>query len=213
MNRPLLAAVVLSMSPLAYAPQAFAEHGTAHDPYTGGSIESGATKAAACGACHGPGGNGAISPQWPKLAGQSAAFTVKQLKAFKSGQRKDPVMQAQVANLSDADMDDLGAFFAAQRQVPGLGSQDSIALGEKLYRAGDVARSLPACGACHGPAGAGIEGAKYPQIAGQNSAYTEKQLKAYRSGERITGPMMLGIANKLSDAEIAALSSYISGLQ
>jgi cytochrome c553 len=208
MNRHLLAAVVLAMSPYA-----FAEHGAEHDPYTGGSVEAGATKAAVCGACHGPGGNGAINPEWPKLAGQSGAFIVKQLKAFKSGQRKNPVMLGQVANLSDADMADLGAFFAAQKPVPGLGSKDSIAVAEKLYRAGDATRSLPACGACHGPTGAGVEGAKYPQIGGQNSRYIEAQLKAYRSGERTTGPMMLGIANKLSDAEIAALSSYLAGLQ
>lgn len=204
MNRHLLAVVALAMSSYAYAD---------HDPYTGGSVEAGAAKAAVCGACHGPGGNGAISPEWPKLAGQSAAFTVKQLKAFKSGQRKNPVMQGQAANLSEADMNDLGAYFAAQNSVPGLGSKDAIAIAEKLYRAGDAARSLPACGSCHGPSGAGVEGAKYPQIGGQNVRYTEAQLKAYRSGERTTGPMMLGIANKLSDAEIAALSSYIAGLQ
>ncbi len=208
MNRPLLAAVVFAMSPYV-----FAEQGALHDPYTGGSAEAGAAKAAVCVACHGPGGNGAISPEWPKLAGQSSAFVVKQLKAFKSAQRKNPVMMGQVANLSEADMNDLGAYFAAQKPAPGVGSKDSITLAEKLYRAGDAARSLPACGACHGPAGAGVQGAKYAQIGGQNARYTEAQLKAYRSGERTTGPMMLGIASKLSDAEIAALSSYIAGLQ
>ncbi len=208
MNRHLLAAAVLAMSPYA-----FAGHGAEHDPYTGGSAEAGAGKAAVCGACHGPGGNGAINPEWPKLAGQSSAYIVKHLKAFKSGARKNPVMMGQAANLSEADMADLGAYFSAQKPVPGLGSKDSIAIAEKLYRAGDAARSLPSCGSCHGPAGAGVDGAQYPRIGGQNARYSEAQLKAYRSGERTTGPKMLGIAAKLSDAEIAALSSYIAGLQ
>lgn len=208
MNRRTIAVVVLAMSPYA-----FAEPAAAPDAFTGGSAEAGASKSAVCGACHGPGGNGAINPAWPKLAGQGSSYIVKQLKAFKSGARKNPVMAAQAANLSDADMADLGAFFTAQKPVPGLGSKDSIVIAEKLYRAGDAARGLPACGSCHGPAGAGVAGAQYPRIGSQNSGYAEAQLKAYRSGERTTGPKMLAIAGKLSDAEIAALSSYIAGLQ
>lgn len=208
MNRHLLAAVALAMTPYA-----FAENGPVHDPFTGGSVEAGAGKAAVCGACHGPGGNGAINPEWPKLAGQGSSYIVKQLKAFKSGTRKSPVMMGQVAKLSDADMADLGAFFSSQKPVPGVASKDSITIAEKLYRSGDAARGVPACAACHGPAGAGVAASKYPRIGGQNAGYSANQLKAYHSGERTTGPMMLGIAAKLTDPEIASLSSYIAGLQ
>lgn len=207
MNRHLLAAFAL-----AFTPFAFAENGT-NDPFTGGSAEAGAAKAAVCSACHGPGGNGAINPEWPKLAGQGASYTLKQLKAFKTGVRKNPVMMGQAAALSDADMADLAAYFAAQKSVPGLASKDSIAVAERLYRAGDAARGIAACAGCHGPKGEGNAAAQYAQIGGQNAAYTALALKAYRSGERTTGPKMLSIAAKLTDAEIAALSSYIAGLQ
>lgn len=208
MNRHLLAVFALALSPFA-----FADHGDSHDPFTGGSAEAGAAKAAVCGACHGPGGNGAINPEWPKLAGQGAPFLVKHLKAFKSGARKNPVMQGQAANLSDADINDLAAYFAAQKIVPGVASKDSIAVAETLYRAGDASRGIAACAGCHGPKGAGNAAAQYAQIGGQNAAYTASALKAYRTGERTTGQKMLSIAAKLTDAEIAALSSYIAGLQ
>lgn len=208
MNRHLFAVFALAITPFVHA-----GHGDGHDPFTGGSAEAGAAKAAVCGACHGPGGNGAINPLWPKLAGQHAAYTVKQLSAFKAGSRKDPVMQGQAAGLSTADINDLAAHFAVQKAVPGVASKDSIAVAEKLYRAGDAVRGVAACAGCHGPAGGGNAAAKYPQISGQNAGYTAAQLKAYRAGARTTGPMMLSISAKLTDAEIAALSSYIAGLQ
>lgn len=208
MNRHLLAVFALALSPFAYA-----GHGEGHDPFTGGSAEAGAAKAAVCGACHGAGGNGAVNPEWPKLAGQGSAYLAKHLKAFKTGARKNPVMQGQAANLSDTDINDLAAYFAAQKAVPGVASKDSVALAQTLYRAGDAQRGIAACAGCHGPAGAGNEAAQYAQIGGQNAGYTASALKAYRSGERTTGPKMLSIAAKLTDAEIAALSSYIAGLQ
>ena len=157
MNRQLIAVVVLAMSPVA-----FAEHPPA--PASGGSIEAGAAKSAVCGACHGPGGNGAINPEWPKLAGQSGSYIVKQLKAFKSAQRKTPVMMGQVANLSETDMADLGASFESLKPVPGVGSKDAIAVAEKIYRAGDAARGLPACTAPPRPAGAGLAPPTHPPI-------------------------------------------------
>ena len=79
----------------------------------GGDVEAGKTKAATCAACHGPTGISAID-MYPNLAGQHADYIVKQLKAFKDGTRQDPVMAPMVAALSDQDMADLGAFFAAQ---------------------------------------------------------------------------------------------------
>ncbi len=80
-----------------------------------GDAAAGKSKAASCAACHGPGGNSA-NPLWPKLAGQHAAYLVKQLKAFKSGARKDPLMSPMAAPLSDQDMENLGAYFASEKQ-------------------------------------------------------------------------------------------------
>lgn len=198
------------------APLAALAEGATSDPFTKGNAAAGATKAAVCGACHGVGGNGIINPEWPKLAGQHSSYTLGQLKAFKSNERKNPVMYGQSAALSDQDMADLAAYFAAQKAVPGLASEQSVKVAQKLYRAGDAARGLPSCSGCHGPTGAGQPAALYPRIGGQNGAYTLNQLKAYKSGERAGGkhaPIMVAIAAKLTDDEIAALASYVNGLQ
>lgn len=202
---PLLAA-------LASAP-AFAQGA---DPFTGGNAEAGATKAAVCAACHGPGGNSA-NPEWPKLAGQHAAYVVQQLKMFKSGERKNPVMAPQAAGLSDQDMKDLAAYFAKQPAQPGVASPDAVKLAEPLYRAGDAKRGLPACAGCHGPKGAGNAAAAYPRIGGQHAKYTATVLRTLRgaAGQGASQNLvtMSSVAAKLSDAEIDALASYVNGLQ
>ena len=79
-----------------------------------GDAGAGKTKAVVCSACHGIDGN-SINPLWPNLAGQHAAYLAKQMKAFRSGERKDPVMGPMAAGLSDADIDDLAAFYASQK--------------------------------------------------------------------------------------------------
>ena len=81
----------------------------------GGDAKLGEAKAGVCMACHGPQGN-STNPDWPKLAGQHASYLVKQLQAFKSGARKDPLMSSQAVPLSDDDMINLAAYFAAQKQ-------------------------------------------------------------------------------------------------
>ena len=80
-----------------------------------GDAAAGKTKAAACAACHGVDGN-STNPDWPKLAGQHAKYLEKQIKAFKSGARKDPLMSPMAANLSDEDIADLAAYYASQKQ-------------------------------------------------------------------------------------------------
>ncbi len=77
-----------------------------------GDAAAGKVKAAMCAACHGANGISAI-PMYPNLAGQKEMYITKQLKDFKSGKRKDPVMAPMVMGLSDADMENLGAFYAS----------------------------------------------------------------------------------------------------
>lgn len=220
MKQLVLVAVLLA------APAAWAEETAAKaDPFTGGNAEAGAGKAAVCGACHGPGGNSS-NPEWPKLAGQHSAYLYSQLKVLKSKARPAPVMGPQAANLSDQDMRDLAAYFAAQPATPGVASPDSVKTAQQLYRAGDAARGLPACSACHGPQGAGNAAANYPRIGGQHSKYTAAMLRLLRSlaQQKIPQPQgvdaahwqryetMSSIALKLTDAEIEALASYVNGL-
>lgn len=80
-----------------------------------GDPAAGQRKAQACAACHGPDGN-SINPEWPKLAGQHARYLVKQMEAFKSGARRDPLMSPQAAALSPQDIEDIAAFYARQEQ-------------------------------------------------------------------------------------------------
>jgi cytochrome c553 len=192
-----------------------AEEAAAKDPFTQGDAAAGATKAAPCVACHGAGGNSAM-PVWPNLASQGSSYIVHQLKAFKSGERKNPIMAAQAANLSEADMADIAAYMTTQKVRPGLASKDAVAIAEPLFRGGDAARGLPACASCHGPKGAGNPAAAYPRIGSQHDQYVAASLTAYKSGERGTGPqgqMMQAVAAKLTDQEIQALASYVNGLQ
>jgi cytochrome c553 len=175
-----------------------------------GDAKAGETKAAPCAACHGPAGN-SFNPLWPKLAGQGAPYTVKQLQKFKSGERMNPVMAAQVVNLSEQDMLDIAAYYAQQKPSLGAAVPELAVQGEKLYRGGNAESGVPACLGCHGPRGEGVAGPAYPRIGGQQPGYTEAQLRAYRDGSR-KAPMMTIITAKMTDEEIRAVSSYLAGL-
>lgn len=180
-----------------------------------GSVEDGQLKAATCGACHGQDGN-SLNPEWPSLAGQHAQYIVKALKAYApGGSRNNPLMLGQVATLSEQDMQDLGAYFAAQTRTPATADPELVAMGERLYRGGNKNRGISACIACHGPRGLGNPGASYPAIAGQHAIYSAATLRAYARGERKSdaNQMMRNIANLLTEDEILAVSSYIQGLE
>jgi len=115
------------------------------------------------------------------------------------------------ANLSDADINNLAAYLAAQTPViAGSADLEAAARAENLYRGGDIARGIPACAACHGPAGAGIP-PLYPRLSGQYAEYTASSLRAYASGER-QADTMTTISARLTEQEINDLAAYISGL-
>ena len=76
-----------------------------------GDAAAGKTKAAACAACHGADGISKV-PTFPNLKGQKDAYLVKQLKAFRDGKRKDPSMNGLAKPLTDADIDNLAAYFS-----------------------------------------------------------------------------------------------------
>ncbi|MCB1886904.1 MAG: cytochrome c4 [Rhodocyclaceae bacterium] len=167
-----------------------------------------------CAGCHMADGNSMLAAN-PKLAGQHPTYLYKQLADFKSGQRASPIMGAMVASLNDDDMKGLAAHFSAQTLKPeSARGTDTVAAGQKLWRAGDKDKGIPACAACHGPAGAGLP-AQYPALSGQFAEYIETQLKAFRSGDRANDPsrMMRDIAIKMTDAEIQAVSDYAAGLR
>ncbi|HFQ14093.1 MAG TPA: cytochrome c4 [Gammaproteobacteria bacterium] len=179
-----------------------------------GDVEAGKTKAQVCFSCHGMNGDGNTNPPWPALAGQHASYIAKQLADFKSGARVEPLMVAQVASLTEQDMADLGAFFASQKVKQGQMDETKAELGGKIYRGGNKDTGVAACTACHGPTGAGNPAAKFPLLSGQNAPYVVKALNDFRSGARKndTASMMRNVAAKMTDAEIAAVAAYVSGL-
>lgn len=180
-----------------------------------GNAAAGEQKVAVCASCHGVGGNSQI-PANPNLAGQNAKYLVKQLTEFKSGARQNPTMSAMVGGLSDQDIEDIAAYYAAQEAAitgatPG---EEALALGESIYRSGNQEIAAAACTACHSPTGRGNGPAGFPAIGGQHQEYTLGQLRAFRAGDRdndLNG-MMRTIVERLTDRELAALANYIAGL-
>lgn len=187
-----------------------------------GDAAAGQAKAAVCSACHGQDGNSATA-MFPKLADQVPGYIVKQLKDMKAGSRSVPEMTAFVAGLSEQDMLDLAAYYSSQHIKPGAAKPDLVESGQNMYRGGDADRGIPACAACHGAGGRGMPEAGFPALAGQHAGYIKSQLEAFRTAGREdhTGKrrendgetkMMRATAARLSDSDIEALSSYISGL-
>ncbi|MGE0797120.1 MAG: cytochrome c [Lautropia sp.] len=202
-------ALLLSSLALAQAPAAPAKP----DPAAGEKI---ATEV--CAACHGADGN-STAPANPKLAAQHVGYLHKQLKDFKAqpgakaAARVNAVMAGFVAPLSDQDMLNLSAFYAAKELKPSAArNKDLVDLGRTIYRAGIAEKGVPACAACHGPTGSGLP-IQYPRLGGQYSDYTESQLTAFRAGTRGNNAPMATIAARLSDHEIKAVSDYIAGLR
>ena len=187
--------------------------GAAGSAAAAGNATAGKGRSALCVGCHGVDGNSA-APNFPKIAGQDAQYIAKQLADFKSGARKDPIMIGIVAGLSKKDMDDLGAYFASQKRSAGMTSASAADLkkAERLYRGGDAKNGIPACMSCHGPAGAGIP-PRFPAVAGQHAAYSQKQLLDFKTGTRSNdSEIMTRTAFRLSEADIKAVSEYMLGL-
>ncbi len=199
-------------------------------PATWGDAKAGQAKAGACAACHGLDGN-AMQQGAPRIAGMPERYIAQQLSMFKKGERTTGmagVMAPYAMPLSAQDMRDVGAWFATQKAGAGIADDSVIAtgaykgmkfyqVGEKLYRAGDSSRGIPACMACHGPAGAGNPGPAYPALHGQDAAYAARRLEEYRSGVAPAGDaahfnLMASVAKPLTDEEIQALGSYVQGL-
>ena len=114
-----------------------------------GDASKGANMVAACAACHGADGN-SISPDWPKLAGQNQRYLYDQLNYFKNGERENVLMSSVVPLLmaySDQDLLNISAYYASQTQTNGQAEDNAelLALGEALYRSGNMKKAIPAC--------------------------------------------------------------------
>jgi cytochrome c553 len=184
-----------------------------------------------CLECHGAAGEGqgfsnGNDGKFARLGGQQPGYIVKQVQDFRSGKRKHEFMKMMADGISDSDLADIAAYFAALPPMPkgsagttdkyvknaaGAGVAPQTAIAQRLYADGDAARKLPACASCHGENGTGTAGAG-PVIGGQGLRYLEQQLLGWRSGDRknSTGGVMNQMAAPLSDTEIEALARYVS---
>ncbi len=193
-----------------------------------GDADAGKAKAAMCGACHGATGV-TPNPVYPDLAGQHAAYIVKQLADFKSGTRTDMMMAPMAAGLSDQDMADLGAFFASQKRaserteaVAETGAAPAVAAeagsvelvsstAAKAIYAGDVKSGQDKsvmCASCHGADGNSLVPI-YPSLAGQSASYLTKQLADFKSGDR-KDPVMAGMVAALSEKDMQDLGAFFA---
>ena len=165
-----------------------------------------------CVACHGTDGNSVV-PTQPKLAQQHAHYLVKQLKEFKSGVRKNAIMQGFASTLKEDDMKNIAYWLQSKTAKPGFAKDAAlVADGEKLYRGGDAERGIPACAGCHSPNGAGIP-IQYPRLSGQLAEYVANTLTAFRDGVRNNSVQMTGVASRLNEHDIKSVADYISGLR
>ena len=183
-------------------------------PMKKGDAEKGSKLVGTCVACHGADGNSVVG-QWPTLAGQRESYLFEQLEHIRDEERVIAVMKGLLNNYSDDDLRDVSAFYASQKTKVSQADEANLALGQQIYRAGNLKSGVPACTGCHGPAGKGLESAQYPMLGGQKAEYVVTSLVAYQTGERAIdehGKIMQGIATRLTIEEIRAVANYVSGL-
>jgi cytochrome c553 len=167
--------------------------------------EAGRRKAEACGACHGPDGNSTI-PGTPSLAGQPAYFTHWQLIKYRDGRRRDAQMSPFAEKLTDADMADLAAFYAAQaaRRRPAALDPARVAAGRQLAGAHH-------CTSCHRPALTGQEQAA--RLGGQDFDYLLRLLRGFKAktAADLDGTMTVA-SQALSPEDILDLVHFMASL-
>lgn len=160
-------------------------------------LEAGRAVANMCRTCHGLDGYAQI-PIAPHIGGEPASYLAGQLRAFRSGEREHEMMSIVAAGLSDAQIEDVAAWYAQHTAtaVPPQGF--------------DAEAAPEACAACHGADGiAVVEDA--PNLAGEDTIYLETQLEAFRSGKR-QHEVMSAIAAGLDDAEIRTVSEWYAAI-
>lgn len=174
-------------------------------PARAADLEAGKRKAEPCAACHGADGNATILGT-PSLAGQPVFFTHWQLIKYRDGRRKDAQMSPFAKNLTDADMADLAAYYAAQRPRPRPATTDpaKVAEGKRLA-------NLHHCASCHRPDLSGQQ--QVPRLAGQDYDYLLRLLRGFKAktASDLDGTMTMA-AQPLREKEIVALVHYMASL-
>lgn len=179
-----------------------------------GNVEAGQKRAEMCIGCHGIPGYQNSFPEIhkvPMISGQTDKYIVAALTAYKKGDRRHPTMRGIAGALSDQEMADLAAFYAAQggkaaAQTPRAASAAVVALLEK-----------GACASCHGANFSQPIDPSYPKIGGQHADYLFVAMKAYTvEGNHVIGrshPVMAGIAKQFKPAEMREIARYLASVE
>lgn len=180
-----------------------------------GDPVAGKEKSAMCQGCHGETGM-STAPNFPNLSGQYAHYIARQVRDYQNTLRNDPMMSGMAAAITERqDLFDIAAYFASQKQMQST-KKVSNETGKKLYIEGNISNLIYGCINCHGKEGKGISASNsfFPIIGGQHKDYLLKQMYDFKNGDRKNDPsgMMTNIAKGLTDAEIEAVSEYLSGL-
>ena len=165
-----------------------------------------------CGACHGAKGQNA-TPEFPKLAGQTYDYLVKQIKNFQSGLRRGIIMSAQLKGVSEPDVLALAKYFSNQRLTPSPPQDEAPdTSGQKIYAEGVADVGMPPCATCHGPLAHGK--LEVPRLAGQHADYLAAQLIRFcdermPAGQTSRHPPPI----RLTEDEIDSVSDYLASLE
>lgn len=162
-------------------------------------------KADVCAACHGADGN-STNPLYPILAQQTARYIYLELKDFKEGRRKDPLMSPVAATLEQSDMLALADYFSKQKQKPTGFKADPVKVAAGRSKADEVL-----CSMCHG--GDFVGQNEIPRVAGQHYEYIKKQLEDFKTKRRTNDAgNMTSVTSTLSDDDIEDLAQYVANL-
>jgi cytochrome c553 len=169
-----------------------------------------------CGSCHGLDGAG-NRIKFPRLAGQSRTYIVKQLNDFREGRRRNDggQMQEMASELTVTDIGRVADWFAKQAPPwPELTIEPPSDLSRARQLATTGAGGVPACLSCHSAAAPALAGGPIaaPRLVGQRDVYIAKQLTDFRAGDRDNDPnaIMRTIASSLTDTDIAGLAAFLS---
>jgi cytochrome c553 len=165
-----------------------------------------------CAICHGAEGESS-TPVFPRLAAQHADYVARQLADFQAGRRKSPVMEPMAKDLTKTEMQAIGRWFESRpSRAHNVADPALLAQGREVYERGLRSKGVPACKKCHGQEGEGTEA--LPRVGGQHAQYLETQLRSFAQRTRTNDNMVMQtIAARISEEELRAVASYISGLR
>jgi cytochrome c553 len=227
---PLALAPAIGMPLLAVG---YAQNGQVSDPAVihpnGANVErgraivvaaAGVGPGGACFQCHGMDGKGDAAAAFPRLSGQVYKYLYDSMKDYASGARQNPIMTPIAQGLSDQQIRDVSAYYAAQEQAPFISPEAAaprlLQHGGALAAIGSSERGIQGCINCHGPAGAGLP-PTYPYLAGQYAMYMEAQLNSWKGGarksDRLSAVAMEDIARRMTDEDIRAVSLYYASIR